>query len=141
MAQHLVYPHGNGVRKIQGPGRIVVEHGQPDTVGPISLEQFFRQPGCLLAENEIGLVGIGHIGIEVPAFGGEIIKGAAVFVKKIREIWIRRDIQKPPIVEARPLEMSVIDGKAERTHQMQVTAGRCAGAADVPRVLRYFRLN
>ena len=62
-------------------------------------------------------------------------------VEKCIEGRVHDDVEQVPVVEAGPLELAIVDAKAERLNQMQ-RAARCrAEARDVAGVRRYLRFD
>lgn len=141
LAQCLIHAHGHRIGQVEGAGGIVVDHGQTYAAVRIVVQQAFRQALGLLAEDQVRAVGIGNVAVDMAGFGGKIEEGAGVSGKKVVQVLVIGNVQKGPVVQARPFQLFVINGKAHGLHQMETGAGGGAGTADVAGVLRDFGLD
>ena len=83
----------------------------------------------------------GAVFMNAGAFGGEEEKRAGVLSQKVVKVFIIGDVQKMPIIQARALQLAVVDAKTQRLHQVQARAGGGTGAGNVSGVLRDLRLH
>ena len=77
----------------------------------------------------------------MPRLCGKIVEIAAVLPEKIGKTIVIGDVQKMPVIQARALELPVVDFKPHRPDQVKPGAGGRAGAGDISGVLRDFRFR
>ena len=68
LPQRLVQYNCRGIGQVQGTD--VAPHGNPDTVVLIVHQYLLRDAGAFLAEHEVAVRPVGHIGIHFMGFGG-----------------------------------------------------------------------
>lgn len=102
----------------------------------MGFDELFGQSARLPAEHQKDRGGVGDLGIGEGRLGGEIVDlGARVLRGEVREVFVVGDVQLMPVVQARALQLAVVDGKAERFDEMKRRAGCGAGARDVAGIL------
>jgi len=139
LAQDLKDCHGNRVGKIQAAQSGA--HRNAYRLVRMLQKQLLGQSRTLLAEHDIDLVGVLHIGIAVLCLGGEIIDLCiGMLAVEIRQTVVIGNIQLVPVVQSRALQLLVVHGKAHWADQMQRGTGGGAGAGNVAGVLWDLRL-
>ena len=138
LAENFVYGNGDRVGEIQGAQG--VPHGNADAGFLIFVQNLLGNPRGLLAEHDKHTVGVGiDLGVGSRRLGGEIVDfslGFGVLCEKVGVVVVVGDVQLVPIVQPRPFELAVVDGKAHGTNDVECRAHGGAGARDVARVLR-----
>lgn len=141
LPQYFVDADCHRIREVQAARVRIVQHGNADAVIRVLKEQFFRQSGGLLAKHQITAVRIGDVGMHMPRLCRKIVEIAAVLPEKIGKTIVIGDVQKMPVIQARALELPVVDFKPHRPDQVKPGAGGRAGAGDISGVLRDFRFH
>ena len=138
LAQSFVQDDRDGIGKVQRAG--VAEHGNPDAVRLVFHEDFLGDAGALFSKHQVVIFSELHVGValmrlrgQIPDHRGRILR--AEFVK----ILPGPHFQARPVIEAGASDPLFFNGEAHGFDQVQIRAGRDAGAADVSGVLGDFR--
>ena len=103
-------------------------------------KKLFRKTLRLFPKYKDIILRIRNIRIRLDRLGGIVVemmtRKHALHGVKVR---MDMDLQKIPVVEPRPLQVLVIDGKAQWLHQVQHQMLCCAESGNVPRISRNFR--
>ena len=139
LAENLVDCDCNGIGEIERSK--TVSHGDPHASLGILMQKVLGKSATLFSEEQVYLIGVANVGVAVFCLGGKTEKiGIRMLFKKIIHAIVIGDVQLMPIVKSCTLELFIVDGKAERSDQMERGAGGSAGARDVSRVLGDFGL-
>ena len=140
LAQDLVAADGDGVREVEGSR--FIDHRDADASVGVFHQNMLGDAARFLAEDDVRAVGVADFAVLVTRLGGkEEVFAALGLGKEIVDRIIVGDVDEVPVVETRPLEVSVGDLKAEGSHKMEPCARRSTGARDVAGILRDLRLE
>lgn len=139
LAQYLVYGDSRGVGQIQTSQTVPHRYSQTPIV--IFEQKILGQTLCLLAEKEIAAVGKPSLRICSRSLGGEAeeLRIRMLFEEIVKPVVVEY-VKAVPVVETGSFQLCIVDGKSERTDQMQCGARGGTGARDVAGVLRYLGL-
>ena len=136
LPQRFKHADGSGIAEIEAP-RLRAD-GDADTAVIVRGEKILRQTSGLLAEEQIGPVGVIGLVVAAGRLGGKQAQaGRMILCKEIVQILIHPNVYQVPVVEPRALDRLVGNVKAQGLHEMQDAAGRGAGARDISGVGPY----
>ena len=140
LSQCLVEHNGYGVGQVQAARAL--DHRDADAAVVDLLQQVFRQAARLAAKDEKITILIRRLVIAARRLcARKVHPRIRMLAEKFAEVWVSVVGHQIPIVQPGALQVFVAQRKAQRLNQMQRCACRGAGARDIARVLRDFRVE
>ena len=118
-------------------------HRNREQVFGVRREQTFRQPFGFAAEDQKIAGAKGHLVIGPPGFGRKEKEAPRSFARlaQLLERIPELHVDFLPVIETRPFQLAIVDGKSEGLDQVQRRTGGEAKPPDVARVRRNLRLD